>query len=125
VNEAKSQLITENLDGTPRVVLWYGPTRTAAAYRPIASPPVKHSPPGKPDPPPAKDAPPPRPVTLTVDAKGGPAPFVDQETGSRWDIAGRAIEGSLKGWTLTWLDSTQVKWFAWVAEHPETSIYGK
>ena len=56
--------------------------------------------------------------------KAGPAPFVDRETGSRWDIAGRAVEGGLKGWTLTWLDGTQVRWFAWAAEHPETSVYG-
>jgi hypothetical protein len=50
---------------------------------------------------------------------------VDKETGSRWDIAGRGVEGELKGWTLAWLESTQVKWFAWAAEYPETTIYGK
>ena len=37
----------------------------------------------------------------------------------------RAYEGKLKGWALTWLDGTQVKWFAWAAEHPETTIYMK
>src|SRR5262245_61671314 len=51
------------------------------------------------------------------------APFVDKETGSRWDVAGRAVEGELKGWALAWLDSTQVKWFAWAAEYPMTSVY--
>ena len=50
----------------------------------------------------------PRPVTLRVDAGVGAAPFIDKETGSRWDVAGRAVEGALKGWTLEWLDGTQV-----------------
>src|SRR5207302_6800631 len=26
---------------------------------------------------------------------------------------------------LVWMDSVQVKWFAWAAEYPDTSIYGK
>jgi len=26
---------------------------------------------------------------------------------------------------LDWLDGVEVKWFAWAAEHPKTSIYGK
>ena len=50
---------------------------------------------------------------------------MDKETGSRWDVAGRAVEGELKGWTLTWLDGVQVKWFAWAAEYPETALYRK
>jgi hypothetical protein len=107
---AKDQLIQETVNGQPWVVLWYGPTQTAAAYRSVASP-VK------------KEAGAPRPVTLAVEGTG-PTPFVDKETGSRWDIAGRAVEGKLKGWTLAWLDGTQVKWFAWAAEHPSTSVYG-
>jgi hypothetical protein len=107
---AKRGLIREEVDGVPRVVLWYGPTRTAAAYRSLASPPKKDG--GKP-----------RPVTLVADAKMVLAPFTDKETGSHWDIAGRAVAGELKDWTLEWLDGTQVKWFAWAAEHPETSIY--
>jgi hypothetical protein len=75
--------------------------------------------------PPKKEGGDPRPVTLSADGKGGEAPFVDKETGSRWDIAGRAVEGKLQGWTLSWLDGTQVRWFAWSAEHPETPVYTK
>ena len=48
--------------------------------------------------------------------------YVDRETGSRWDITGRAVEGKLKGWTLTWLDGTQVKWYAWDAEYPKAPV---
>ena len=64
-------------------------------------------------------------MTLVRDEKFEAAPFTDEESGSHWDIAGRAVDGKLKGWTLTWLDSTQVKWFAWAAEYPQTSIYSK
>jgi hypothetical protein len=109
---AKKGLIHDRLDGQPVVVLWNGPTQTAAAYRPIAVPPS------------GEDASP-RIVTLHREAKKGSAPFRDKESGSKWDIAGRAVAGKLKGWTLHWLDGTQVKWFAWTAEFPATSIYGK
>jgi hypothetical protein len=123
---AKTTLVRDTLDGKPCVVLWYAPTRTAAAYLPEASPPRKH-----PAPRPNQDGESPavkepeaprRPVTLVLDRPDEAAPFTDQETGSRWDVAGRAVAGELKGWTLTWLDSTQVKWFAWAAEYPETTI---
>jgi hypothetical protein len=108
----KAGLIYEIVEGQPAVVLWFGPTRTAAAYRAVASAPAKN---------PTR----PRPVTLTLDAHAKAAPYVDKETGSRWDIAGRAVDGPLRGWTLEWLDGTQVKWFAWAAEYPETSLYGR
>jgi hypothetical protein len=107
---AEVGLIREEVGGQPRVVLWYGPTKTAAAYRPLATPPQREG--GKP-----------RSVTLAVVGRAVAAPFRDKETGSRWDLAGRAVEGALKGWTLEWLDGTQVKWFAWAAEYPETSVY--
>jgi RNA polymerase sigma factor (sigma-70 family) len=109
---ARAGLLRDVVDGQPRVLLWFGPTRTAAAYRPVASPP-------------GGDAQPPLPVTLELDRPGTAAPFSDKETGSRWDVTGRAVEGERKGWTLTWLDGVQVKWFAWAAEHPETSIFGQ
>ncbi len=108
----KAGVLTDKLSGTEYVVLWYGPTKTAAAYEPVASPPKK-------------DGGASRKLTLQVDPKVPAAPFVDKETGSRWDVAGRAVEGELKGWTLNWLDGTQVTWFAWVAEYPDTMIFGK
>jgi Protein of unknown function (DUF3179) len=126
---AKAGLIQDTVDGQAYAVLWHGPTRTAAAYLPEAAPPRKY-----PAPRPNKDGvSPPEPqsngprrsVTLIRDDKDAAAPFLDKETGSRWDIAGRAVQGELKGWTLTWLGSTQVKWWAWAAEYPQTSIYGR
>ncbi len=106
---AKTGLVRDELGGAACVVLWYGPTRSAAAYRPVASPPKK--------------GPAPRPVTLARDEKRPDVPFVDRETGSHWDVAGRAVDGELKGWTLEWLDGTQVKWFAWAAEYPRTDLH--
>jgi hypothetical protein len=126
---AKAGLIQDELDGQAYVILWHGPTRTAAAYVPEAAPPRKY-----PAPRPNKDGVSPldaqpdgprKSLDLVRDDKDAAAPFLDKETGSRWDIAGRAVEGQLKGWTLTWLDSTQVKWYAWAAEYPKTTIYGK
>jgi hypothetical protein len=123
---AKAGFIQENQNC---VVLWHGPTRTATAYVPEAIPPRKYPAP-RPDkdgvsPPAPEPDRPARPLTLVRDAQEAAAPFVDKETGSRWDIAGRAVAGELKGWTLRWLDSTQVKWYAWAAEYPQTTIYGR
>ena len=65
---------------------------------------------------------PPRKLTLAVAPKNAAGPFQDAETRSLWDVAGRCVEGELKGYTLEWVDSVQVKWFAWVAEHPESFL---
>jgi hypothetical protein len=105
-----SQLTWSNAKAD-HVVLSYPPTKTASAYRPIAHPPAK-----------SKEKP--RRVSLIA-----PKPFdtrlpwVDKETLSDWDYSGRCIRGTLKGWALEWIDSTQVKWFAWAAEYPETSLH--
>jgi hypothetical protein len=107
---AKPGIVQDQLDGKACVLFWLETTKTAAAYRPVASPPSK-----------VKAEP--RNVTLKREGKLASAPFRDKETGSHWDIAGRAVDGELKGWTLEWLDAVQVKWFAWSAEYPTTTIY--
>jgi hypothetical protein len=106
-------VLPERIGDRDCVILWYGSTRTAVAFRPLARPPQKEK--GEP-----------RLLTLNAAAPAiSEAPFLDKETRTRWDIAGRAVEGELKGWTLDWVDSVQVKWFAWAAEYPRTSIAGK
>jgi hypothetical protein len=125
---AKAGLIADEIDRQPCVILWQPRTKTASAYRPEASPPRKHPAPqpnadGVSPPDEAPEAPK-KAVTLRHDDKVPTAPFVDRETGSRWDVAGRAVEGELKGYTLTWVDSAQVKWFAWAAEYPQTTVFG-
>jgi hypothetical protein len=124
---AKAGLIADNIDGQQCIVLWQPLTKTASAYGPEASPPRKFAAPrpnaiGESPAGPTADGPK-KAVTLQLDNKTPAAPFVDRETGSHWDVAGRAIDGELKGYTLTWLDSVQVKWFAWSAEYPQTTIY--
>jgi hypothetical protein len=104
---AKAGVVHETVEGQPRLVLWFGPTKTAAAYRqPFGTSGVKG------------DA----GWVFSVDPKEESAPFIDKRLGMHWDITGRAIRG---GPRLAWMDSIQVKWFAWAAEYPETSIYGK
>jgi hypothetical protein len=105
----KAGVVYDTMKGEPRVVFWYQPTRTAAAYRPAVFTYGKSE--GY-----LGEG------SFSVDPKGGDAPFVDKRTGGHWDITGRGIGG---GPMLAWVDSIQVKWFAWAAEHPETSIYGK
>jgi hypothetical protein len=51
------------------------------------------------------------------------APFKDKETGTRWTIAGRAVDGPLRGKELTWINSIQCRWYAWAAEYPQTSLF--
>lgn len=96
----KTGVIADEVDGHTILVLWYAPTRTAAAYEAVVA--------GK-------------PIALHVDRNNPLAPFVD-DAGVHWDIAGRAIDGQQKGKTLTWVDSVQAHWFAWAAEYPQTAL---
>jgi hypothetical protein len=105
--EKSAGVIADTMAGEKVYVLWYKPTRTAAIFA------------AETDDPETK-----RLITLTADSNASSAPFADRETSSRWDIAGRAISGELKGKTLRWLPGVQCKWFAWAAEYPETDIYG-
>src|SRR5215471_11668020 len=95
--------ISDNEGDGPLVVFWYGPTRSAVAF----STAVKE-----------------RNLSLYAD-DGSPetAPFKDIQTGSRWTMAGRAVDGPLRGGELQWVNSVQCKWYAWAAEFPETAIF--
>lgn len=67
-----------------------------------------------------------RAIELEYDGDSADAPFKDKGSGFSFDITGRCVsEGKLKGYTLTWIDAVEVKWFAWAAEHPKTTIHGK
>lgn len=50
--------------------------------------------------------------------------ITDKETGSTWDIFGRAIAGELAGAQLEPILSHTHFWFAWAAFRPDTKIYG-
>ncbi len=50
--------------------------------------------------------------------------ITDQQTGSTWDLVGRAVAGPLAGNRLTpVLDSYTSFWFSWASFQPETSIW--
>ena len=50
--------------------------------------------------------------------------FVDEQTGSVWNILGQAIAGPLTGQSLTPIVHGSHFWFAWAAFAPQTQIYG-
>jgi hypothetical protein len=47
----------------------------------------------------------------------------DKETGSAWNIFGRATQGELAGKQLRPIVSVDSFWFSWAAFRPETSVY--
>ena len=48
--------------------------------------------------------------------------FVDDQTGSRWDILGRALDGPLEGAALDPHPHVDTFWFAWAAFLPGTDV---
>ena len=95
--------LLDEVDGEAIAVFWYGPTKTAVAFDRNLN--------GR---------------TLTFFADGispESAPFKDRETGTRWTIAGRGIDGPLRGQELSWARSIQCHWYAWVSEYPNTTVY--
>ncbi|MEW5961482.1 MAG: DUF3179 domain-containing (seleno)protein, partial [Chloroflexota bacterium] len=59
---------------------------------------------------------------LTFSYKDGG--ITDNETGSEWDVFGRAINGKLTGKQLQPVLSHVHFWFAWAAFRPDTTVYG-
>ena len=47
----------------------------------------------------------------------------DRETGTLWDLSGRAVEGQLAGVRLTPLRFIDTYWFAWIAFYPDTAVW--
>ncbi|HKJ77239.1 MAG TPA: DUF3179 domain-containing protein [Gammaproteobacteria bacterium] len=60
---------------------------------------------------------------LTFERRDGKV--MDRQTGSEWDLFGRAVAGPLKGTRLEAADGGVHFAFAWLAFHPETEVYGK
>jgi hypothetical protein len=48
--------------------------------------------------------------------------FVDDVTGTRWNVLGDAVDGPLAGTRLEPIEHLDTFWFAWAAFHPETGI---
>ena len=92
----------DEVGGEPIAVFWYAPTKSSIAFRRQLDD---------------------RTLTLFADdISPETAPFKDKETGSRWTLAGRCVDGPLKGRELTWFDGIQCRWYAWSAEFPKTEV---
>ncbi len=50
--------------------------------------------------------------------------FVDQQTGSTWNLLGEAVEGELQGTQLTPISRDDTFWFVWFAFQPATGVVG-
>ena len=59
-----------------------------------------------------------RPLSFSSVERG----YVDDQTGSRWNVHGRATFGPLEGRQLTAYRHLDTFWFAWVTFHPETEL---
>lgn len=109
----EERAINDEIAGQPVVVLWAAGTssalddRTVAGGRDVGTSGVfKRTLNGE---------------TLTFEAGEG-GRFVDTESGSIWDITGRAIGGSLAGRRLEPIPHGDYLWFAWAAFRPDTDI---
>ena len=51
--------------------------------------------------------------------------FRDRETGTKWNILGRAVEGELEGTELQPIPHGNHFWFAWGAFRPDTRVFRK
>ena len=60
---------------------------------------------------------------LTFDYQGDIQKFVDRETGSVWDSAGRATSGPLAGAQLEWLNTRRAFWFSIAIALPGVQVY--
>ncbi|MGI9601630.1 MAG: DUF3179 domain-containing protein [Acidimicrobiales bacterium] len=59
-----------------------------------------------------------QPITFSRTQDG----FVDDETGSTWDVLGHATAGELAGAQLEAVAHLDTFWFAWTAFHPDTAV---
>jgi len=89
--------------GESLAVFWYGPTRSAIAFNAKLNGRIL--------------------AFYADEVSPETAPFKDKETGTRWTLAGRGVDGPLKGQELQWIPGIQCRWYAWVAEYPKTEVY--
>lgn len=52
----------------------------------------------------------------------GDGMFVDDQTGTTWDLRGKAVDGDLAGETLEPVPLDDTFWFVWFAFRPETAV---
>ncbi len=95
--------LRDSVAGEPIAVFWYGPTRSAIAFSERLDD---------------------RSLTFYADSVSPEtAPFKDKETGTRWTLAGRGVDGPLRGKELRWVNGIACRWYAWASEHPGSPVY--
>ena len=96
-------VINDELGGEPLLVVFHEASHTALPYgRRVAG----------------------RTLTFYRVDPAGPLPeFRDAETGTLWDLLGRAVEGPLQGERLTQLPAYYSMWFAWSTYWPQTTVW--
>ncbi len=109
---AEARVVHDEVDGESLLLLWAPGTATALGGQSIAT---------------ADDIGAVgvfRPETdgqpLTFELRDGEV--VDTETGSVWDVTGRAASGPLAGTVLEAVNHDNTLWFAWAAFRPETEV---
>ena len=103
--KGKTGAINEVVGRTPVAVFFLADTETLTALSPLVD--------GR---------------TLTFEARRQPRTkpgFYDKETGTRWNVEGKAEEGPLAGRQLARLDSHMSQWYGWASYFPQTTIYGQ
>lgn len=104
--ESAGGLISDRIGDQDVAVFWRSKSRSAAAYAPETD-----------------DEAGAVAVKLVLDPANERAPYLDQVSGSRFGVEGRALDGPLQGKTLRWLPGVQCRWFAWAAEYPTTEVF--
>ncbi|MEM8484096.1 MAG: DUF3179 domain-containing protein [Bacteroidota bacterium] len=91
--------VNDLVDGRPVVVLWDDAAQGAMAFESVLN--------GS---------------RFTFEMRG--ENFADVETGSTWDVQGRAIAGEMMGAQLTPIaEAYTAFWFAWKAFHPDSEVW--
>ncbi len=92
-------VVNDFVDNRPVVVFWEDESRAAVAFESFLEG-----------------------TRLTFSIDGNQ--FVDQQTGSTWDLQGRAIAGEMAGAQLQLVKEAYVAfWFAWKAFHPDSEVW--
>ncbi len=98
VLDAVSSVVNAEAGGLPYVVLYDRSGRTALAFSRVLD--------GK-----------------TLEFKASAGVLTDSETGSIWNVSGRAESGPLKGMKLDYVSSFITEWYGWSGFHPQTGIH--
>ena len=92
--------VNDSVAGVPVVVLAQDSRRAAAVFSPVVGD-----------------------MTLNFDYAEGRRAFVDEETGSVWDMGGMAVEGPLVGRRLKAMNTRRAFWFSIAIAFPGMDVY--